>query len=289
MKIGFIGLGNMGAPMASNLVHAGFQVIGFDIAGVYPEGVPAANSVQECSAGRDVVITMLPNGQVLRDVASQAIAALVPGNAILDCTTADIESTLAVAAEAEAKGIDFVDAPVSGGVAGAENAKLTIMAGGRDSTFARLLPILQAIGRKAVHCGGAGSGQAAKICNNMICGATMIVACEAFALADRLGLNRKKLFDVVSTSSGSCWAVNTYCPAPNIGPHSPADNDYKPGFASELMLKDLRLAQQAASTVNASTPIGSKAAEVYESFVREGGKGLDFSAILRELESGNRY
>ncbi|HHS89543.1 MAG TPA: 3-hydroxyisobutyrate dehydrogenase, partial [Rhodobacteraceae bacterium] len=256
MKIGFIGLGNMGAPMAANLADAGHEVTGFDVAAPCPDGIAQATSAAEAARGRDVVITMLPNGDILRAVADEIIPAMDKGAALLDCSTVDVESARAVAEQAEQAGIMPLDAPVSGGVGGAQAGTLTFMAGGSEEGFAKVSPLFEVMGQKAVHCGASGAGQAAKICNNMILGVTMIATCEAFALADKLGLDRQKMFDVVSTSSGYSWTMNAYCPAPGVGPESPADNNYKPGFASELMLKDLRLSQQAAEAVDADTPMG---------------------------------
>ena len=270
MKIGFIGLGNMGAPMAVNLVKAG-------------------HDVAEAATGQDVVLTMLPNGAILKAVANEAIRAMQNGALLLDCSTVDVESARIVAEQAEAAGLLAVDAPVSGGIGGAEAGTLTFMAGGSDAAFGIAKPLFDIMGQKAVHCGPSGNGQAAKICNNMILGVTMIATCEAFALADKLGLARDKMFDVVSTSSGASWSINTYCPAPGVGPKSPADNDYKPGFAADLMLKDLRLSQAAAVAVDADTPLGQAAATLYEQFVeQEDGKGLDFSAMLPRFEKRHR-
>ncbi len=289
MKIGFIGLGNMGAPMAANLAKAGHEVTGFDVAGVTASGVAQAGSGPEAAAGADVVITMLPNGAILRQVAADVLPAMRPGAVLLDCSTVDVASARAVAEEAEAAGIGFLDAPVSGGVGGAEAGTLTFMVGGGEDAFETAKPLLDVMGRKAVHCGPAGNGQAAKICNNMILGATMIATCEAFALADKLGLDRQAMYDVVSTSSGQSWSLTTYCPAPGIGPNSPSDNGYVPGFAADLMLKDLRLSQEAAETADADTPMGALAAALYEAFVeREDGKGRDFSAMLPRFERRGR-
>ena len=289
MKIGFIGLGNMGAPMAANLVKAGHEVTGFDTAGVTVDGVSQATSAAKAATGADVVITMLPNGAILRAVAAEVIPAMTKGAALVDCSTVDVDSARAVAAEAEAAGLLAVDAPVSGGTGGATAGTLTFMAGGSDAAFAKAKPLFDIMGQKAVHCGDAGAGQAAKICNNMILGVTMIATCEAFALADKLGLDRQKMFDVVSTSSGYSWTMNAYCPAPGVGPQSPADNGYKPGFAAELMLKDLRLSQQAAESADADTPMGKAAAALYEQFVEaEGGRGMDFSAMLPRFEKRGR-
>jgi 3-hydroxyisobutyrate dehydrogenase len=289
MKLGFIGLGNMGAPMAANLAAAGHDVVGFDLVAPCPDGIAPAASAVQAATGRDVVITMLPNGDILRVVAAEIIPAMDQGAVFLDCSTVDVQSARAVAVDAQAAGILALDAPVSGGVGGASAGTLTFMAGGSDAGFAKAKPLFDIMGQKAVHCGPSGNGQAAKICNNMILGVTMIATCEAFALADKLGLDRQKMFDVVSTSSGYSWTMNAYCPAPGIGPTSPADNDYQPGFAADLMLKDLRLSQQAAQGANADTPMGAAATELYETFVeQEDGKGRDFSAMLPRFEKRSR-
>ena len=289
MKIAFIGLGNMGAPMARNLARAGHEVTGFDTAAPMPEGVAAADSAPRAAAGAEVVITMLPDGDILRAVASEVIPAMAPGAILLDCSTVDVESARAVADEAARAGLAALDAPVSGGVGGAEAGTLTFMVGGTEDAFATARPLFDVMGQKAVHCGASGNGQAAKICNNMILGVTMIATCEAFALADKLGLDRQAMFDVVSTSSGQSWSMNTYCPAPGVGPTSPADNGYRPGFAAELMLKDLRLSQQAATAVDADTPMGARARDLYAQFVEaEDGRGKDFSAMLPRFETRPR-
>ncbi len=289
MKIGFTGLGNMGGPMAANLAKAGHEVTGFDMADVQIDGVTMAASAAEAAKGRDVVITMLPNGQILRRVADQVIPVMQKSAVLLDCSTVDVESARAVAKQAQEAGLSALDAPVSGGVGGATAGTLTFMVGGDDAGFATAKPLFDVMGQKAVHCGPSGNGQAAKICNNMILGATMIVTCEAFALADKLGLDRQAMFDVVSTSSGYSWSMNAYCPAPGIGPQSPADNDYKPGFAADLMLKDLRLSQQAAEAADADTPMGKAACDLYAQFVEdEDGKGRDFSAMLPRFEKRGR-
>ena len=289
MKIGFIGLGNMGGPMAANLAAAGHDVIGFDVAPAQVEGVSMVPTAQDAASGRDVVITMLPDGAILRQVAAEIIPSMAAGCGFIDCSTVDVDSARAVAADADAAGLLPVDAPVSGGVGGAVAGTLTFMAGGAPAAFALAEPLFGIMGQKAVHCGDSGAGQSAKICNNMILGATMIVTCEAFALADRLGLDRQKMFDVVSTSSGYSWSMNAYCPAPGVGPQSPSDNDYLPGFAAELMLKDLRLSQQAADSVDADTPLGAAAAALYAQFVEdEDGRGRDFSAMLPRFEGRKR-
>ena len=289
MRIGFIGLGNMGSPMAANLAAAGHNVTGFDLVADCPTGVSKSSTAVEAASGADVVITMLPNGAILRSVAADIIPAMPKGAAFVDCSTVDVESARAVAEDAVAAGLLAVDAPVSGGIGGASAGTLTFMAGGSDAAFSKAQPLFDIMGQKAVHCGPSGNGQAAKICNNMILGATMVATCESFALADKLGLDRQSMFDVVSTSSGYSWTMNAYCPAPGIGPQSPADNDYKPGFASELMLKDLRLSQQAAEAVDADTPMGKRATELYAAFVEdEGGLGTDFSAMLPRFEKKGR-
>ena len=284
MEIGFIGLGNMGAPMAANLARAGHRVAGFDPAGVTAPGVAAAASAAEAAAGRDAVITMLPNGAILRAVYTEILPAAAPGTVLIDCSTVDVADARAVAEQAGAAGLAALDAPVSGGVGGAAAGTLTFMAGGPEAALERARPLFEALGARLVHCGGPGAGQAAKICNNMILGVTMTAVCEAFALADKLGLDRARLYDVVSTSSGSCWSVNAYCPAPGVGPASPADNGYAPGFAAELMLKDLTLAQSAARAADAATPLGEAAAAIYAEFLEDGGRGRDFSALLPWLE-----
>ncbi|NQY61200.1 3-hydroxyisobutyrate dehydrogenase [Cognatishimia sp.] len=289
MKIGFIGLGNMGGPMAANLAKAGYEVTGFDMADVAIDGVTMAESAAAAATDADVVITMLPNGQILRAVANDILPAMSAGAAHVDCSTVDVDSAKAVAAQAEAAGLLAVDAPVSGGVGGAAGGTLTFMAGGSDAGFAKAEPLFEIMGQKAVHCGASGAGQSAKICNNMILGVTMIATCEAFALADKLGLDRQKMFDVVSTSSGYSWTMNAYCPAPGVGPQSPADNGYQPGFAADLMLKDLRLSQQAAESADADTPMGQIATDLYAQFVEnEDGQGMDFSAMLPRFEKRGR-
>nr|WP_304363619.1 3-hydroxyisobutyrate dehydrogenase [Jiella sp. LLJ827] len=286
MKIGFIGLGNMGAPMAKNLAAAGHEVTGYDTADISVEGVAKAAAMEDAVRGQEVVITMLPNGQIVRRVHEAIIRAADPETLIIDCSTIDIESARAVHDMAAEPGLLSLDAPVSGGTGGAAAGTLTFMVGGSDAAFAKGKPLFEIMGRKAVHCGAAGNGQAAKICNNMILGISMIGVCEAFHLADRIGLTRQAMFDVASTSSGSCWSLNTYCPAPGVGPDSPSDHDYKPGFAAELMLKDLDLSQTAAEKNGAATELGRHARDIYKAFVDGGGEGKDFSAILAKLEQG---
>ena len=289
MKIGFVGLGNMGTPMAVNLTNAGHEVVGFDPVAAIPAGVTKAQTAQDAASGADVVITMLPNGAIAHSVASDILPVMTKGAVLLDCSTIDVASARAMDQLAQDHGIGFLDAPVSGGVGGASAGTLTFMVGGSDSAFATAGPLFDIMGQKSVHCGVAGNGQAAKVCNNMILGITMIGTCEAFALADKLGLDRQAMFDVVSTSSGYSWTMNAYCPAPGIGPQSPADNDYKPGFAADLMLKDLRLSQQAAIDVDADTPMGAAATALYQTFVeQEDGAGQDFSAMLPRFEGRSR-
>jgi len=289
MKVGFIGLGNMGKPMALNLMAAGHEVNGFDTAPVKAEGLHILSTASEAAKGADVVITMLPNGTILRSVAETVLPAMSAGAVFLDCSTVDVDSARAVAAMAAEAKVIPLDAPVSGGIGGASAGTLTFMVGGLEAGFEKAKPLFDIMGQKAVHCGPSGNGQAAKICNNMILGATMIVTCEAFALADKLGLDRQSMFDVVSTSSGYSWTMNAYCPAPGIGPTSPSDNGYKPGFAAELMLKDLRLSQQAAEMVDADTPMGKMAQNLYAQFVEvEDGQGKDFSAMLPRFERRQR-
>lgn len=289
MKIGFIGLGNMGAPMAENLIKAGHNVTGFDLVAPCPEGAQKADNVVAAAKGQDVVITMLPNGAILRAVAEDILPVMTKGAVHLDCSTVDVETARAIADQAAAAGVLAADGPVSGGVGGAATGTLTFMVGASEDAFDRIDPLLEIMGQKTVHCGASGAGQSAKICNNMILGVTMIATCEAFALADKLGLDRQKMFDVVSTSSGYSWSMNAYCPAPGVGPATPADNAYEPGFAAELMLKDLRLSQQAAEAVDADTPMGKSATDLYATFVEdESGQGMDFSAMLPRFENRSR-
>ena len=290
MKVGFIGLGNMGKPMALNLMNAGHNVSGFDKVPVDGEGLRILENVTEVVKDADVVITMLPNGTILRGVAKAVLSSMKESAVFLDCSTVDVESARAVAHMATEAHVIPLDAPVSGGIGGASAGTLTFMVGGSKHGFEKVQPLFDIMGQKAVHCGPSGNGQAAKICNNMILGATMIVTCEAFALADKLGLDRQSMYDVVSTSSGYSWTMNAYCPAPGIGPASPSDNGYAPGFASELMLKDLRLSQKAAEMADADTPIGRLAEKLYAQFVEtEEGEGKDFSAMLPRFEKRRRY
>ena len=289
--IGFIGLGNMGLPMAENLVKSGNAVIGFDLNEGAVERLAAgggrrAHAMPETCSNTEVIITMLPAGEQVRDVylGTQGVLAAAPAQVLLiDCSTIDVDTARQVASAAEAKGLAMIDAPVSGGVAGAQAASLTFMVGGPRDAFDRARPLLEQMGKTIVHAGGAGNGQAAKICNNLILGASMIAVCEAFLLAEKLGLDAQKLFEISSKSSGQCWSLTSYCPVPGPVPTSPANRDYKAGFTAAMMLKDLNLAQTAARSTRASTPIGAGAAAVYERFVEAGGSSVDFSGIIRYL------
>jgi 3-hydroxyisobutyrate dehydrogenase len=287
--VGFIGLGNMGAPMAANLVKAGHQVITFDIAAgraaaLAAKGGRAAATMAEATAAGEIVITMLPAGPEVRSVYlgdGGVLAHARRGALLIDCSTIDVETARTVAAAAAGARFDMLDAPVSGGVAGAETAGLTFMVGGEIDAFERAKPLLAAMGRTIVHTGASGNGQAAKICNNMILGVSMIAVCEAFSLAERLGLAAQTLFEVSAKSSGQCWALTNYCPVPGPVPASPANRDYAAGFTAAMMLKDLRLAQQASGKSAAATPLGATAAHLYQLFVDQGMGGLDFSGIYR--------
>ena len=289
--IGFIGLGNMGAPMAANLLTAGHQVIGYDVvagacAALAQKGGRAAASAPEAAAAGEIVITMLPAGPQVRQVylgPDGVIARARRGALLIDCSTIDVETARAVAAAAADSGFEMLDAPVSGGVIGAEAGTLTFMVGGEASAFARGESILQAMGKTIVHAGPAGNGQTAKICNNMILGASMIAVCEGFALAEKLGLPAQTLFDIASKSTSQCWAMTSYCPVPGPVPAAPSNRGYAPGFTAAMMLKDLRLAQQAAGAAAAVTPLGAAAANLYQMLVDGGDGQLDFSGIMRFL------
>ena len=284
-SIGFIGLGNMGGPMAGNLVKKGHAVAGFDLVGEFvararERGVTAASSASDAVKDADVVVTMLPAGRHVLEVYGAVLGAAKPGTLFIDSSTIDVASARTAHDLAAQAGMRSLDAPVSGGVGGAEAATLTFMAGGSADAFDGAKSVLEAMGRKIVHCGGAGAGQAAKICNNMILGISMIGVSEAFVLAEKLGLSHQALFDVASTSSGQCWSLTSYCPVPGPVPASPANNAYKPGFASALMVKDLKLAQEAAASVGASTPLGALAAQLYGLHNAWGEGGTDFSGII---------
>jgi 3-hydroxyisobutyrate dehydrogenase len=289
--IGFIGLGNMGLPMAQNLVKAGHAVAGYDLSEFAGERLAAgggtrAQSIADACRDAEVVITMLPAGEQVREVylgPEGVLAAVAAGTLLIDSSTIDVATAREIAQAASDRDLNMIDAPVSGGVAGAQAGSLTFMVGGPDEALRDARPILEQMGKTVVHAGGAGNGQAAKICNNMILGASMIVVCEAFLLAEQLGLDAQRLFDIASRSSGQCWSLTSYCPVPGPVPTSPANRDYKAGFTAAMMLKDLKLAQAAARATRATTPLGAGAAAVYERFVENGGGAMDFSGIIRYL------
>jgi 3-hydroxyisobutyrate dehydrogenase len=288
--IAFIGLGNMGGPMAANLVKAGHKVVAFDLVAASrdqakSDGAAVAESSVAAVKGADVVVTMLPAGKHVLSVWNEVVPAMAKGSLIIDCSTIDVESSKQAHALAAKHGIGSVDAPVSGGTGGAKAATLTFMCGGDEKSFAAAKPVLEKMGKKIVHCGGAGAGQGVKICNNMILAISMVGVCEGFSLAEKLGLSHQALFDVVSTSSGQCWALTSYCPVPGPVPASPANNDYKPGFATALMVKDLTLAQDAAKAAGAATPLGKQTQELFKAFDASGNGGVDFSGIIRHVRS----
>ena len=289
MKIAFIGLGNMGGGMAANLVKAGHEVHAFDLsaealARAKTSGCATYSSVLEAVQGAEAVISMLPNGAIVESVYSADVIGHAPSSALLlDCSTIDVATARKVADAASAAGYAMVDAPVSGGIAAANGGTLTFMVGGSDDAFARAEPILSAMGKAVIHAGASGAGQAAKICNNMILGATMIATCEAFAMAEKLGLDLQTFYDISSKASGQSWSMTSYCPAPGVGPASPADNGYQGGFAAALMLKDLKLAMEAAASVGAKVPMGQRAEELYAAFAESGNGGTDFSGIIKTL------
>ena len=291
MKIAFIGLGNMGGGMAANLVKAGHRVNALDLsadalARAQENGCATFTSVRDAVDGVDAVVSMLPNGSIVDSVFENDVLGHAPTGAILlDCSTIDVDTARKVTADAVAAGHDMVDAPVSGGIAAANGGTLTFMVGGTDTAFARAEPILSAMGKAVIHAGGSGAGQAAKICNNMLLGASMIATCETFAMAEKLGLDLQTFYDISSKASGQNWSMTSYCPVPGVGPTSPADNDYQGGFATALMLKDLKLAMEAAQSVNADVPMGARAAELYTQFDAAGKGGMDFSAIIQSLKN----
>jgi 3-hydroxyisobutyrate dehydrogenase len=286
--ITFIGLGNMGGPMAINLVKAGYDVRGFDLAKSSKEaasqsGIVIADSAAEAARGASVVITMLPAGSHVLSTWRDIIPVVAPNALLIDCSTVDVASAREAHELSKKAGLRSVDAPVSGGTMGAQHATLTFMVGGETEAFDAARAILQQMGPRIIHCGAPGAGQAAKICNNMILGISMIGVSEAFALAERLGLSHQALFDVASISSGQCWSLTTYCPVPGPVPTSPANKDYQAGFSAALMLKDLRLSQEAAGDAGAVTPLGAHAQSIYEAFVNEGHGTLDFSGVIAHL------
>jgi 3-hydroxyisobutyrate dehydrogenase len=288
-RVAFIGLGNMGGGMAANLAKKGHDVRAFDLSAEALDKakaagcLPVANAAEACD-GAEAVVTMLPAGKHVEGVYTDSVFGVAPASAILmDCSTIDVATAKRVGEAALSKGLTMVDAPVSGGIAAANAGTLTFMVGGSAEAFDRAQPCLSAMGKAVIHAGASGAGQVAKICNNMVLGAEMIATCEAFLLADKLGLDPQKFFDIASVSSGQSWSLTSYAPWPGVGPETPADRDYQGGFATALMLKDLRLAMEAASSVGADTPMGARAAELYQAFNDAGNGGLDFSAIIRAL------
>lgn len=287
--IGFIGLGNMGSGMAARLAASGYAVRAFDLSAValaqaVTAGCVGASSAGDAAAGADAVVTMLPAGTHVASVYRESLFGNAPAGALLiDCSTIDIGTARQVAADAAERGFAAVDAPVSGGIAAANAGTLTFMVGGSDTAFQRAQPILAAMGKAVIHAGGSGAGQAAKVANNMLLGASMVATAEALLLAQKLGLDPQRFFEIASVSSGQCWSLTSYCPLPGVGPETPADRDFVGGFAAALMLKDLRLSQAAAADVDADTPMGARATELYEAFAAAGHGGLDFSAIVRAL------
>ena len=290
-RVAFIGLGNMGGGMAANLAKAGHEVRAFDLSEAALDKAQASGCLPMGSAAdavRDVeaVVTMLPAGKHVRDVYRSSVLGNAPaGTILMDCSTIDVDTAREVLGEAEAGGYRMVDAPVSGGIAAADAGTLTFMVGGSDAAFEASRPFLEQMGKAVIHAGGAGAGQAAKICNNMLLGASMIATCETFVLAQKLGLHPQTFFDIASKASGQCWSMTTYCPLPGVGPQTPADRDYEGGFAAALMLKDLRLAMEAARSVDSYTPMGSAAEELYTRFAEAlGGGGKDFSGIIKMID-----
>jgi 3-hydroxyisobutyrate dehydrogenase len=289
-KIAFIGLGHMGGGMAPNLAKAGHEVRAFDLsqdalARASERGCTAAASAAEACKDADAVVTMLPAGKHVAEVYRSAVFTAAPKSAVLmDCSTIDVATARTIADEAAFVGLNMVDAPVSGGIAAAEGGTLTFMVGGSDEGFEKARPFLESMGKAVIHAGGPGSGQAAKICNNMLLGATMVATCETFVLAEKLGLKPRTFFDIASQASGQSWSMTSYCPVPGVGPETPADRGYEGGFAAALMLKDLKLAMEAAQEAGAYTPMGGEAQELYERFVNLGGGTKDFSGIIKMID-----
>tara|TARA_B100000161_G_scaffold192427_1_gene139531 strand:+ start:157 stop:1029 length:873 start_codon:yes stop_codon:yes gene_type:complete len=285
-KIGFIGLGNMGAKMTINLLKADYEVVGYDINkefvnNLLPKGLKQATNLSEVAKGADIVITMLPNGDIVEEVYDDIIDEFAPGTLFVDCSTIEVNKAKQLHKKCEDKNILSLDAPVSGGVGGAEQATLTFMVGGTEKAYKMMLPLFEVMGKKSLLCGSSGSGQATKACNNMLLATTMIGVGEAFSLGQNLGLDPEKLFEILSTSTGSCWSINSYCPIKGVGPTSPADNEFKPGFSADLMLKDLTIALKAIESTNTSAPFGKNSRENFERMVNENQGSLDFSAITK--------
>lgn len=292
-RIGFIGLGNMGLPMASNLLDAGCRVTGFDTQlssedNKLPQGLKLCETLVDAIDGAELIFTMLPNGSIVLDVLNQIIESRAPNASLIDCSTIDINDARQAHSTAAEHGLGFLDAPVSGGISGAAAGTLTTMVGGDEQLLDRLKPLLAPLFKTIIYCGDGGAGQAAKICNNMLLATSMIGAGETFNLGKKLGLDLNTLFSILSTSTGSCWSVNSYCPVPGVGPSSPADNDYQPGFSAQMMLKDMNLTQAAASSVNMATPLGAHALALYKDYVEAGGGPSDFSGIIKYLEKLDR-
>ena len=285
-KVGFIGLGNMGARMSSLLLEAGYEVIGFDINEEFvkqllPKGLKKASDLNDISKDIDVIITMLPNGEIVEKVLDTIVDNLRPKTLIVDCSTIDVDKAKELHKKCEDKELLFLDAPVSGGVGGAESGTLTFMVGGTENAYKKMLPLFEVLGKKSLLCGSSGTGQATKACNNMLLATTMIGVGESFNLGKKLGLDPQKLFEILSTSTSSCWAINNYCPIKGVGPKSPADNNFQPGFSANLMLKDLTIALKAINTTNTTAPFGKRAQENFRNMVEDKKGDLDFSAITK--------
>ncbi len=285
-KIGFVGLGNMGARMVTNLLNANYGVIGYDINEEFvkqllPKGLKKASDLNDISKDIDIIITMLPNGEIVEQVLDTIIDSLKPGTLITDCSTIDVDKAKILHQKCEDRKLLCLDAPVSGGVGGAENGTLTFMVGGTEDAYEMMLPLFEIMGKKSLLCGSCGTGQATKACNNMLLATTMIGVGEAFNLGKNLGLDPQKLFEILSTSTGSCWAINNYCPIKGVGPESPADNNFEPGFSASLMFKDLSIALKAIQSTNTSAPFGTKAQENFGNMVNQKKGDLDFSAITK--------
>ena len=285
-KVGFIGLGNMGARMSKLLLEANYEVIGYDINEDFvnqlvPQGLQKVSSLNNISKEVDIIITMLPNGEIVEKVLDTILNNLKPDTLIVDCSTIDVDKAKELNKKCEDKNLLFLDAPVSGGVGGAENGTLTFMVGGTENAYKKMLPLFQVLGKKSLLCGSSGSGQATKACNNMLLATTMIGVGEAFNLGKNLGLDPQKLFEILSTSTGSCWAINNYCPIKGVGPTSPADNNFQPGFSASLMFKDLTIALKAIDKTNTSAPFGKRAQENFSNMVKDNKGELDFSAITK--------
>jgi len=285
-KVGFVGLGNMGARMVTNLLKANYEVIGYDINEEFvkqllPKGLKKASDLNDISKNIDIIITMLPNGEIVEQVLDSIIDSLRPGTLITDCSTIDVDKAKILHKKCEDRKLLSLDAPVSGGVGGAENGTLTFMVGGTEQAYEIMIPLFEVMGKKSLLCGSYGTGQATKACNNMLLATTMIGVGEAFNLGKNLGLDPQKLFEILSTSTGSCWAINSYCPIKGVGPESPADNNFQPGFSASLMLKDLTIALKSIDATKTSAPFGTKAQENFRNMVNQKKGDLDFSAITK--------